>query len=139
MRAGREMSGGFSESLRADPEIGKDESAVGTGRYAGQVNGEVLLGHVVCDFRNDQAEHGLQLLDGDRFAGTAVGHSAVAGSVGDKFIGAEISFEKTLGPEDIRVAPDARVVVGAVEIEEHPITFFEAMIAPLERLDYAST
>lgn len=99
--------------------------------------GEVLGRDVVVHLPHQAASDGFHLFDGDCFAGAAVGDAAVACAMGDQVVGPVILLAKAVGPEVIRIAPDALIVVGSIDVEKEPLAAFEVVIAPLEFPDDA--
>src|SRR5690625_2295142 len=59
-----------------------------------------------------------------------------SGALGDQRVGVLLPAPaaEALGPERAGVLPQARIVAGAVQVQDHPVIRAEMMPAPVERL-----
>src|SRR5699024_9734120 len=90
-----------------------------------------------AQIRGGQQPHRLlQQFDGAPLAGTAMTLLMASGALGDQRVGVLLPAPaaEALGPERAGVLPQARIVAGAVQVQDHPVIRAEMMPAPVERL-----
>src|SRR3546814_8442845 len=81
----------------------------------------------------------LQQRDGDPLAWAAVSGVMVAAALRYQIVGARSAFVEAFRAKCLRVLPYARIMIGAVQVEQDPLAFAERMPAPVEAFAHATT
>jgi len=108
-----------------------DETARRKRWYFFEVYGQILRRDGVRGL-DEKPRSCLHQFDGHSLARAAMSLADLAGTLRDELERCRRARDEALGPEDVRIVPDASIMVRPVEIEQDPISCRKIMPTPLE-------
>src|SRR4051812_26986626 len=130
-RRDRPSSRGRSRASGRGTPHPKDHPAGRPGGNAAQRDGEVLLRDVEVQPGQPEGQR-RQQRDGDLLTRAAVVAAWVAAALRNQVEGADLTAEEALRAEGVRVTPQIRVVVLAVQVEQHHRVLRDALAVELD-------